>query len=131
MSQSLLPSSDLVNLNISKTQPSKTWHIRDDRIVGMFDGKAAMKQAIEILLNIRRYEYLIYSWNCGHELDALIGRDEEDVIAYAPRLIKECLKQDDRILDVNNFSFSNSKEGILINFNVSTKMGDIESEVII
>lgn len=131
MSQSLLPNSNLININISATQPSRTWYIRDGRVVELIDGKAAIKQTIEILLNIKRYEYLIYSWNCGHELDTLIGRDKEFVTAYVPRLLKECLIQDDRILDVKDFTYETIDDGMLVRFNVSTELGDIESEVII
>lgn len=46
-------------------EPTKTYKIKDNRIVGFADGKEALKQAIQLILGTERYEYLIYSWNYG------------------------------------------------------------------
>lgn len=130
MPQFLLPKSNLDTINISlNSYPSKTWRINDGRIVGYTDGKEAIKQSIQAMLNTTRYDYLIYSWDYGHELTELIGKDKAYIEVKAPRLIKECLTQDDRISDTINFTFSNKGEGLLIEFEVITTEGVIKSEV--
>ncbi|GAA0181418.1 DUF2634 domain-containing protein [Clostridium sediminicola] len=130
MPQFLLPQSNLDSIKVSlNSYPSKTWRIYDGRIVGYTDGKEAIKQSIQAMLNTTRYDYLIYSWNYGHELTGLVGMDKAYIEVLAPRLIKECLTQDDRISDTINFIFSNRGEGLLIEFQVITTEGIIKSEV--
>ena len=74
-------------------------------IAGYVDDLEAMKQAIYLILNIERYEYLIYSWNYGIELNDLYGQPIPFVLPELKRRITEALIQDSRILGVDNFSF--------------------------
>ena len=131
VNQSLLPKSNLKDINIMNTRANKTWIIRKNRIIGIGDGLDAIKQTITMMLSVPRYEYLIYSWDYGHELNNLIGKDVEYAKIEIPRLIKECLLQDDRISGVNNFTFTNTDKGLLVEFNVTTIDGIVESEVTI
>ena len=73
-------------------------------IAGYVDDLEAMKQAIYLILNIERYEYLIYSWNYGIELNDLYGQPIPFVLPELKRRITEALLQDSRILGVDNFS---------------------------
>ncbi|EKN42774.1 hypothetical protein CFSAN001627_04692, partial [Clostridium botulinum CFSAN001627] len=86
-------------------EPTKTYKIKDNRIVGFIDNVEALKQAIALILNTERYEYLIYSWNYGSELDGVIGRQKDIAESEFKRRIKEALSQDDRINNVDNFIF--------------------------
>lgn len=131
MEQSLLPNSKLLNMEISNNQSSRTWLIKDNKIVGMVDSKEAIKQSIEIMLGVSRYEHLIYSWDYGHELNTLFGKDKSYIEIEAPRLIKECLLQDDRISSVDNFNFLQVDDGLLLKFEVMTIDGIVKSEVTI
>ena len=125
---SLLPQS---NLNIFKTNkeimPSKTYNIdfKNKRVVGFTNGKESIEQSIYLTLKTLRYEHLIYSWNYGEELSNLLGKDKELAKAEIPRLTKECLLVDDRIKDVNNFIFTDIKDGLEVIFDVVTTEGDI------
>lgn len=132
MTQLLLPKSNLNNINYSTNNiySSKTWLIdSDNRILGFTNGKYSIQQSIQSMLQTPRYDYLIYSWNYGNELSMLIGKDKAYIEVEAPRLIKECLLQDDRISEVDNFSFADKGDGVLIKFEAITNEGVIESEV--
>lgn len=114
-----------------ETQPSKTYKIENNRIVGFCDGLEALKQTIFCILNTERFDYLIYSWDYGVELNNLIGKPRDFVIAEIKRVIKEALIQDDRIEDVTDFTFSNGKNYLNVKFKVKTVSGIIEAEKVV
>ncbi|KGO12759.1 phage protein [Clostridium botulinum] len=99
-------------------EPTKTYKIKDNRIVGFTDGKEALKQAIQLILGTERYEYLIYSWNYGSELNGLIGRQKDIAESEFKRRIREALSQDDRINNVDNFIFKYNGDSVFVEFTV-------------
>jgi len=100
-------------------------------IAGYVDDLEAMKQAIYLILNIERYEYLIYSWNYGIELNDLYGQPIPFVLPELKRRITEALVQDSRILGVDNFSFETNKGKVHATFTVHTIFGDVEAEKVV
>ena len=100
-------------------------------IAGYVDGLEAMKQAIYLILNIERYEYLIYSWNYGIELNDLYGQPMSFVLPELKRRVTEALVQDSRILGVDNFSFETNKGKVHATFTVHTIFGDVEAERVV
>lgn len=100
-------------------------------IAGYVDGLEAMKQAIYLILNIERYEYLIYSWNYGIELNDLYGQPIPFVLPELKRRITEALIQDSRILGIDNFSFEINKGKVHATFTVHTIFGDVEAERVV
>jgi len=100
-------------------------------IAGYVDDLEAMKQAIYLILNIERYEYLIYSWNYGIELADLFGQPTSFVLPELKRRITEALVQDSRILGVDNFSFETNKGKVHATFTVHTIFGDVEAEKVV
>ncbi|AJA42540.1 xkdS-like protein (endogenous virus) [Clostridium phage phiCT453A] len=112
-------------------EPTKTYKIKDDRIVGFCDGIEALKQAIYLILNTERYEYLIYSDDYGSELKGLIGKDRDIAESEYKRRIKEALVQDDRVNNVDNFIFKYDGDNVLIEFIVFSIYGEfsIKKEV--
>lgn len=124
----LLPSSES-NINSAEANPGKTYAIIDEKIAGYIDGKDSIKQAISLMLNTERYKHLIYTWNYGHELNSLVGKDKELIEAELPRIIQECLTQDDRISEVRDFSFLYDGDSLTVNFYAVTSEGIVESEV--
>jgi len=127
----MLPSSnnDGLKLDFEEVfQPSKTYKLDLERkqIVGYVDGKEAIKQFIYKILSTERYQYLIYSWNYGAELDKLFGQPIPYVYSEIKRLITEALTQDDRILSVDAFSFSHKRNKVFVSFTAHTIFGDIE-----
>lgn len=131
MQQSLLPSSNLLDVSISNNQDSasKTWDI--DNPDRQIDGLEAIKQSVLIALSTNRYSHLIYSWNYGQEFKTLIGKDYSYVITEAPRIIKECLEQDERVTNVSNFSFAKRGDSVAVSFDIITIIGQFRSEVIV
>lgn len=123
-----LNSNNLQNVEIAE-QPSKTFRISGDKIVGTIDNLEALKQSISMMLTTERYDNLIYSWDYGIETKDLFGQDIEYVFAELKRRIEECLLQDDRILLVDTFSFSKSGGTVSVQFTVHSSIGDVESEV--
>lgn len=127
----MLPLNDKDILQIDKsTYPSNTFFIdfEKGRISGFVDEREAVKQAIMLILNTERYKFLIYSWNYGAELEALIGTHPDIVEDEAERLISEALLQDDRITTVYDFEFSRNRDTLLVNFKVDSIYGDIDVE---
>lgn len=113
--------------------PTNTFKLNDsyNQIYGFTDGIEAMKQAIYLILNIERYEYLIFSWDYGIELADLFGQPINFVMAELERRISEALLQDSRISSVENFEFDFQKNKIICKFTVYTIFGEIETEKVV
>lgn len=111
--------------------PSKTFRMNHDNqtIVGTIDQIKAVEQAVFLVLNVERYEYLIYSWNYGVELRSLIGKDVEYCIPEIERRVREALLQDDRITAVQDFQFDVNKKKVLTSFTVVSIFGKIDTEM--
>jgi phage baseplate assembly protein W len=111
-------------------QSSRTFklNINQNSIGGFVDELEAMKQVIYLILNIERYEHIIYSWNYGIELVDLIGQPISFVIPELKRRITEALMQDSRITNVSNFVFQTSRNKVHATFTVSTIFGEIQAE---
>lgn len=105
---------------------SKTYQIYPDKIQGYINDKEALRQAIKKILSTEQYEYPIYSFEYGIELDNLIGNDPAYVQIELKRRIKECLMSDNRITDVYNFDFILSGDEITCSFIVNSIFGEIQ-----
>lgn len=133
----MLPlSEDLMENFEEERMPSLTFRLDSSNCMmqGTIDGFESMKQAIFLILNSERYEYLIYSWNYGVELGELFGEPVSYVLPELKRRITEALEQDDRITGVKDFQFDTSKKGsVFVTFTVETNSGEIgvEKEVLI
>ncbi len=113
-------------------QPTRTYRLRFDGQPswGRVSGLDAMKQAVFLILHTERFTYAIYSWNYGVELAGLLG---EGLAPYwqaqLQGRIEEALLADDRILQVEGFTFTRRGKGrLLVSFTVHTTQGDVESE---
>lgn len=113
--------------------PTNTFKLNDsyNQIYGFTDGLEAMKQAIYLILNIERYEYLIFSWNYGIELADLFGEPIPFVMAELERRISEALLQDSRITSVEDFEFDSERNKVFCKFKVYTIYGEIETEKVV
>lgn len=99
------------------------------RVTGVRGGQEAMRQMVEITLNIERYQFQIYSSNAGVQLQELVGKKPEYVTSMLKRRVTDALMVDKRILSVYDFQFSISFGQIHCAFKVSTVYGDIDAEV--
>lgn len=111
-------------------QPSYTHKIDLEKngIFNYIDGIEAMKQAIYKIIFTERYQYPIYSWNYGIELEDLFGKPKSLVYSELKRRITEALLQDDRIKAVDDFVFGSKKGDVSVTFTASTIYGDIDFE---
>lgn len=123
----MIPSSNLgTELTVSsESETSKTYKLSEDKIQGMIENLSALEQAIYKELNTEKYDYPIYSFDYGIELENLIGKEEAYVKAELKRRIEECLCKDDRIQTVDNFSFTLSEDEMLCTFDVESIYGDL------
>ena len=89
-------------------QPSLTWKIdrAAGRIAGTCDGYDAVKQAVEIILNVERYRWQIYQPASGMQWDELVGQDAGYVAAELQRRLQDALLTDDRITGLKNYEYS-------------------------
>lgn len=102
-------------------------NLEKDRVIGFTNNDLeAMKQAIYKIINTERYDYLIYSWNYGIELNDLFGEPIPYVYSEIKRRITEALTQDTRIESVDAFSFEQIKRGeVFVKFTAHTIYGDV------
>lgn len=133
----MIPQGELTTVfesnEVKMTSRTYRWDRRTNRIQGFTDGLEAIEQAIYKMLSTERYEYLIYSFFYGVELENLLGKDILYVKADLKRRIEEALTEDDRIERIANFNFSQGegKDNVVIQFDAITVNGvlNIEREV--
>lgn len=121
----MIPKSS-INIELSpeeSIETSRTYKISGNKIQGFTDELEALKQAIYKVLSTEKYEYPIYSFNYGIELDDLIGKDPVYVQVELKRRIKECLLQDERIISVDNFQFTRAGDELTCTFDVISIYG--------
>lgn len=110
---------------------SRTYKLQNDRVSGYTDEQDAMIQAIYLILNIERYDHIIYSWNYGIELKDLFGEPTFYVMAELERRITEALINDTRIISVDNFETNREGKKVHCKFVVHTIFGDVEAEKVV
>lgn len=110
---------------IKNVDASKTYKLSDSNIQGFVDGLDALKQAIYKVLNTEKYEYPIYGFSYGIELESLIGKDAAYVNVELKRRIQECLLRDDRIESVDNFDVTVTGDELLCTFHVVSIYGEL------
>lgn len=123
----------IINIQEFTEPTSRTYKLNIDRetITGYTDEQEAIIQAIYLILNIERYDYLIYSWNYGIELKDLFGQPTFYVMAELERRITEALMIDSRITGVDNFEITREGKKVHAKFTVHTIFGDVEGEKVV
>lgn len=110
---------------VEEVKVSKTYKLTDTSIKGYIEELEALKQFIYKVLSTERYDYPIYSFDYGIELESLIGKDIEYVQIELKRRIEECLLQDERISSVDNFEFEVKGDELYCTFNVGSIYGNL------
>ncbi len=127
----MIPNNDDLTLDFDvESQPSRTYRLDIEKgiIAKYTDGLEAIKQAVYKILNTERYQYAIYSWNYGIELQGLFGMPLPYVYPELKRRITEALIQDDRIEDVTDFAFSHARGAVSVTFTVQSTAGEFTAE---
>lgn len=113
----------------TERQPSRTWQIAGERICGEADGLEAVRQAVEIILNVERFRWQIYQPYSGMQWRGLIGRDAGYVTAELQRRLREALTMDDRVKGISNFQYTLDGNELACSFTANTVYGDVEAGV--
>lgn len=112
---------------------TKTYKLNllEGKINDYIDGIDAIKQAVFKILETARYQYLIYDFSYGSELNGLIGKDSDYIEMELRRRIRDALTTDDRIINVTDFVFCHEGESMSVRFKVISVEGSFESEVMV
>lgn len=122
----MIPTSKLDSLEIvDNIETSKTYRIVDNSLSGYVEELESLKQALYKVLNTERYEYPIYTFDYGIELESLIGKDADYVKIELKRRLEECLLEDERVKEVNDFEFTQEGESLICSFYVISIYGEI------
>ena len=115
------------------SRPSRTWIIdRNTMQVGFMDeGLEAVRQAVEIALNVERFQWQIYNTNFGNELEELVGDDADYIQSELPRMVNDALSVDDRVIDTADYVFSVNGDSMTVSFTVNTVYGQLTEELLI
>lgn len=107
-------------LEEEETIPGLTWKLNEEAgtIERKIDGTEALRQAIFCMLQIERFAYEIYSEDYGVELHERFGQPLEFATMEIEETIADTLLQDDRIVNVSEFQFLQTKEGLQVQFTV-------------
>lgn len=132
----VLPSAGRIDISTGVTfeqQPSHTWYIdtETNRIQGEVTGYESVKQAVNIILNVERFRWQIYSPNSGMQWDGLIGQDPGYVASEMQRRMLDALRMDDRVRGISNFSYTLSNDGdtMTASVTVNTVYGEVQTTV--
>lgn len=120
-----------VEITPAADHPTRTYKVDFDagRVVGFADETEAMKQAIFKILQTERFSFLIYSWNYGIELNAVVGKSYPVFASEVKRVIREALLADSRITDVTDFQVEQiDKRTARVYFVAETIFGEIPVE---
>lgn len=108
-----------------EVKTTRTYKLSQTSIQGFTDGLKALEQAIYKVLNTEKYEYPIYSFYYGIELENLIGKDKNYVKTELKRRIRECLLRDERITEVDDFQFKEAGDVLNCTFDVHSTYGNL------
>lgn len=130
----VLPTSGSVDISAGVTfaqQPDLTWYINQDsgRIQGEVSGYEAVRQAVEIILNVERFRWQIYSPYSGMQWDGLIGQNPGYVYAEIQRRMADALKMDDRVRGISQFSYALEQDVLSVDVTVDTVYGEVKTTV--
>lgn len=102
---------------------SKTGHLSS-----MIDNKESIIQSVFKALDTQKFEYQIYSWFYGLDMEPFIGQDIEYIRVNIRRYLEDCLLQDDRIFSIQNIIVQQSDiDSCSIIFDIQTSEGLIEN----
>lgn len=120
---------DLIHDFVIEYLPSRTPGLDRNRQIcsGMVDTIQAVEQAVYLILNVNRYQWLIYSWDYGVEFQDLFGKPVRYCVTEIERRITEALLQDDRITSIRDFRFETEKRMVKTTFTVVSIFGEFET----
>ena len=114
-----------------RQEPDLTWSIdkETNRIAGEVTGLAAVRQAVEIILNVERFRWQIYRPYSGMQWAGLVGQDPGYVASELQRRMGEALRMDDRVRGISDFTYSVEGDILTASVTVDTVYGETQASV--
>lgn len=122
---------DLSQGVVFQDQPSLTW-IADPvthRLRGRGDNYEAVRQAVEITVNVERFRWQIYTPNFGIELDGLLGTELGFAASELRRRLEDAFLPDSRILGLSAFAYDFRDGALTAAVTVDTVFGPVQANV--
>lgn len=125
----MLPRSniDLSRGIVFQDQPSLTW-IADpvtNRLRGRGDNWEAVRQAVEVIVNVERFKWQIYTPNFGTGYDGLLGTEPGYAASELRRRLEDAFLPDNRILGIKDYAYSFKDVSLTVTFTALTVFGDV------
>ena len=125
----MLPQSniDLSRGVVFQDQPSLTW-IADpvtNRLRGRGDNWEAVRQAVEIIVNVERFKWQIYTPNFGTDYGGLLGTDPGYAASELRRRLEDAFLPDNRILGIKDYAYTFRDVSLTVTFTALTVFGDV------
>ena len=125
----MLPQSniDLSRGVVFQDQPSLTW-IADpvtNRLRGRGDNWEAVRQAVEVIVNVERFKWQIYTPNFGTDYGGLLGTDPGYAASELRRRLEDAFLPDNRILGIKDYAYTFRDVSLTVTFTALTVFGDV------
>ena len=125
----MLPQSniDLSRGIVFQDQPSLTW-IADpaaNRLRGRGDGWEAVRQAVEVIVNVERFKWQIYTPNFGTNYDGLLGTEPGYAASELRRRLEDAFLPDNRLLGIKDYTYTFEGVSLTVTFTVLTVSGSV------
>lgn len=113
---------------VFEEQPTHTWWRNPDtnRIAGTADGLKAMAQAVEVIVNVVRFQWPIYGPYFGMEWRGLIGQDKGYIVSELQRRMEDAFSVDSRITGITAFSYTVRDSTLPAEVTVGTVYGEVQ-----
>ena len=112
---------------VFQDQPTLTW-IADPvtrRVRGRGDGWEAIRQAVEIIVNVERFKWQIYTPNFGTDYGGLLGTDPGYAASELRRRLEDAFLPDNRILGIKDYAYTFRDVSLTVTFTALTVFGDV------
>lgn len=98
---------------------------------GKVTGLEALKVWAWNALQIERFSFEQFTWNCGSELSSLIGKAQPKSMTEsdARRMVEDCVTQNKYITGIDRFSCEINGESLRIAFRLLTTFGEVSMGV--
>lgn len=100
---------------------------------GKVTGLEALKVWAWNVLQIERFAFEQFTWNCGSELQSLIGKAQPQSLTEsdARRMVEECVTQNKYITGIENFRCVVNGTDLDISFSLITDFGEVSMNVVV
>lgn len=95
----------------------------------MCDNYLAIKQTVEIILNIERFKWQIYSPYFGMQWEGLIGQSPGYVASELQRRMLDAFSVDSRITGISDFQYTVDGDVMTVTVTVNTVYGGVDERM--